>query len=117
MTRDGAGGRRSRPWPWAWRFSWRCWRRGFEPQPATTNGISQMLARRCRDAGIETFRAHALRHSKVRRSRRLVGLELASQLVGHSSLAVTQNYANIDEDELAVAATETGIKRDLWRGW
>lgn len=90
------------------------WRRGAEPQPANTNGISQMIARHCRAAGVEPFRAHALRHSKVRRSRRLVGLELTSQLVGHSSLAVTQNYANIDEDELTRAATETGIQRDFW---
>jgi integrase len=80
-----------------------------------TSGISQTLVRRSKEAGIRPFRAHALRHAKVKRSRRLVGLEITSQLIDHSTLDMTRHYANIDEDELAEATIKTGIQYDLWK--
>lgn len=90
------------------------WKLGHKPKAAKTNGISQMLVRRCNQAGVEPFRAHALRHAKVRRSRRVIGIELTAKLLGHSSLAVTQGYANVDDDELSQAAIATGLKFDPW---
>lgn len=84
------------------------------PAPLTSNGISQILARRCTEVGTAVFRAHALRHGKVRRARRLVGLEMASLLLDHSSVEMTANYANVEDDEVDEAVRRTGIQGDLW---
>lgn len=84
------------------------------PAPLTSNGISQILARRCREAGVAVFRSHSLRHAKVRRARKLVGLEMASLLIDHSSVEMTRNYANVEDDEVSEAVRLTGIQFDLW---
>lgn len=84
------------------------WRRGYKPAKLVTSSLSQMLARRCQQAGVHPFRSHAVRHAKVIRSRRLVGLELASRLVDHSSIATTRSYDYIEDDELMAAAILTG---------
>lgn len=84
------------------------------PAPLTSNGVSQILARRCREADTAVFRAHALRHAKVRRSRRLVGLEMASVLLDHSTVEMTANYANVEDGEVIEAVNRTGIQGDLW---
>lgn len=84
------------------------------PAPLTSNGISQILARRCNEAGTAVFRSHSLRHAKVRRARRLVGLEMASLLIDHSSVEMTRNYAGVEDDEITTAVNETGIKGDIW---
>lgn len=85
------------------------------PAPLQSNGVSQMLARRCKEAGVTAFRSHSLRHAKVRRSRRLVGLEMASLLIDHSSVEMTRSYANIEEAEIATAVTQTGLQFDMWQ--
>lgn len=90
------------------------WRQGGHPDQATTDGISKMIARRCKQTEVKAFRAHSLRHAKVKRSRQLVGIELASQLIDHSEIATTYGYANIDDCELHEAVIKTGIKRDIW---
>lgn len=82
--------------------------------PLTSNGLSQILVRRCNEAGVPVFRSHALRHAKVRRARRLVGLEIASLLIDHSSVEMTRNYANVDDGELSEAVVKTGLQRDIW---
>lgn len=82
--------------------------------PLKSNGVSQMLARRCKEAGVGVFRSHSLRHAKVRRSRRLVGLEMASLLIDHSSVEMTRHYANVEDEEIATAVTQTGIQGDIW---
>lgn len=91
------------------------WAKSHPHAKIKTNGISQMLVRRCQEIEIRPFRAHALRHAKVRRSRRIVGLEITSQLVDHSHIDTTRGYANIDDDELAAAAIKTGIQYDIWK--
>jgi len=84
------------------------------PAALSSNGISQILARRCNEAGTAVFRSHALRHAKVRRSRKLVGLEMASLLIDHSSVEMTRNYAGIEDDEVSEAVRLTGVRFDLW---
>lgn len=101
-----------RPYSCTW-FFW-SWRRGFEPKKLTTNGLGQMLVRRCRQAGVPPFRAHAMRHAKVIRSRKTVGLEIASKLIDHSSIQTTREYDYIDDQELKAAAIRTGLNIDLW---
>ena len=91
------------------------WGNGHKHERFLTNGISSMLVRRCEQAGIPPFRSHALRHAKVKRSRKKVGLEMASLLVDHSDLDTTKGYANIDEDEITEAAIKTGLQYDLWK--
>ena len=44
----------------------------------------------------------------------LVGLEVASLLIDHSSVEMTRNYANVDNDELAEAVVKTGLQADIW---
>ncbi len=84
------------------------------PAPLTSNGLSQILVRRCKEVDVPVFRCHALRHAKVRRARQLVGLEVASLLVDHSSVEMTRNYANVDDGELAEAVVKTGLQTDIW---
>lgn len=90
------------------------WRPDGVPAPMSTQGISLMLARQCDRAGVARFRAHALRHAKIRRGKGAVGLETTSRLVGHGSAVVTAGYASAGEDELNAAALATGLTRRLW---
>jgi integrase len=62
-----------------------------------------MLLRRCKQSQIRPFRAHSLRHAKTKRSRKLIGIELASYLIGHADLDTTIGYDHIDDDELIEA--------------
>ena len=84
------------------------------PAPFDPHGISSMLMRRGKAAGIRPFRANALRHAKVRRSRQIVGLEITSRLIDHSTIGITQGYDYIDEIELSKAARDTGLISDIW---
>lgn len=90
------------------------WKPGHLPVPMTTQTISRMLARRCERAGVSPFRAHALRHAKVKRGVDAVGLEATSRLIGHSSAVITAGYAIADERELNNAALATGLHVRLW---
>jgi len=76
--------------------------------------LSGIIARRCRQAGVEPFRAHALRHAKVERGVTAVGMEVTSRLVGHSSTAVTAGYFGLGESALSDAAAKTGLAYRLW---
>ncbi len=90
------------------------WRPGGLPAPMSTNTISRMLARHCDRAGVPRFRAHALRHAKVRRGRAAVGLETISRLIGHGSAEMTAAYGLGDDDDLCAAALATGLAGRLW---
>lgn len=93
------------------------WGRGHYTNQMLPNGISHMLVRRCKEAGLEKpFRTHALRHAKIKRSRTLVGIEMASLLVDHSSIETTMRYDGVDEANLIDAAAKTGLKFNIWDG-
>lgn len=89
------------------------WRTG-EVDLLKPHSISYMCLRRAKGAGVSPFRANSLRHAKVKRSRQLVGLEMASLLVDHSDLNTTWGYANFDGVELAEAVSATGLLFDFW---
>ncbi|MBK7920136.1 MAG: tyrosine-type recombinase/integrase [Chloroflexi bacterium] len=95
-----------RPFSMTWAFC--SWRRGGEPEKLSAPALGQMLARRCHQAGIRPFRPHSMRHAKVIRSRKLVGLELASRLADHANIQTTRAYDFIDDGEVGVAARLTG---------
>lgn len=86
-----------------------------DPTPiADRTTISQMIARRCKQAGVAPFRAHALRHAKVKRGKGSVGAEVVGRLVGHSSALITADYGQMTEEELGAAAVATGLSYKLW---
>ena len=76
--------------------------------------LSQIVARRCRQARVASFRAHALRHAKVERGVNAVGLEVTSRLLGHSSTQVTAGYYGRTDGQLSDAAAKTGLGYRLW---
>lgn len=91
------------------------WRQRQSPEPLTTNGISHMLVRRCHESHVvPPFRAHALRHSKIQRTRRMVGLETACILIDHANPATTFGYANVALDEITEAVIKTGWQSPLF---
>lgn len=85
------------------------WRRGSKPEKLKSNTISNMLVRRCAVHGLRPFRTHSLRHAKTRRSRKLVGIELTSFLIGHADYDTTVGYDYIDDEELIDAVKKTGL--------
>lgn len=90
------------------------WGRGRPVGPLSTSTLSRMLSRHCDRAGVARFRAHALRHAKVKRAKAAAGLEVASRLIGHGSTAVTSAYGRGDDDDLTAAALATGLTGRLW---
>lgn len=94
------------------------WRGGElpQPRPMLTNTFSQAIARRCQQAGVSSvFRSHAVRHTKITRSEVLVGIEVTSRLIGHSSLRVTRSYVDAQEKRLIEAAAKTGLQYGLFQ--
>lgn len=77
------------------------------------HSISCMCVRHSKKFG-DPFRANALRHAKIKRTRKIAGLEIASLLVDHSDLNTTWGYANFEDNELAEAATASGLLIDIW---
>lgn len=90
------------------------WGRGRPVAPLSTSTLSRMLSRHCDRAGVARFRAHALRHAKVKRAKAAAGLEVASRLIGHGSTLVTAAYGRGDDDDLTAAALATGLVARLW---
>ncbi|CUS05426.2 protein of unknown function [Candidatus Promineifilum breve] len=90
------------------------WKIGRPPTPMSTQTISKTIARRCKRAAVAPFRAHALRHAKIRRGVDAVGLEATSRLIGHGSAVITAAYAVAGERELNDAALATGLHGRLW---
>jgi len=101
-----------RPFNLTWVFC--SWRRGGEPEKLSTPALGQMLARRCRQMGIQPFRPHSMRHAKVIRSRKIVGLEITSKLIDHANIQTTRAYDYIDQSEMGTAAEMTGYTGRLW---
>ena len=91
------------------------WSRRHKHDQLLSNGISQIIYRRCQQFNIPPFRANALRHAKIKRGRKAIGIELTSKLMGHSSITMTRQYDFIDDDEIAHAARESGLQTDIWR--
>jgi integrase len=66
------------------------------------------ISRGCRKAGVPTWGANRLRHNAATRLRREYGLDVARVILGHSSPAVTEVYAEVDREKAARIMREIG---------
>lgn len=78
----------------------------------TSQDVSHILVRRCDQAGVKTFRSHALRHGKAKRAKQYGGVEVAMALLDHNNITSTLFYTLDDDRQLNEAALKTGQKRD-----
>jgi site-specific recombinase XerC len=83
------------------------------PTPITGRAVSQVVARHAARAGLETVRAHRLRHSAARAVLSAGGsLTEVGELLGHSNGQVTMAYASFDLPSLAVLARPWPVEVD-----
>jgi len=71
----------------------------------TPEQLSVRFIRACRDAGVDDFSLHDLRHTFTSQLR-MAGADLhdLQKLLGHSDLRMTTRYAHLSPDHLAAAA-------------
>ena len=82
-------------------------RRGFGLLfPDVTPGqVTVAFVRACKDAGVEDFSSHDLRHTYASQLRMAGGdLHDLQKLLGHSDPRMTSRYAHLSDDHLATAA-------------
>lgn len=69
--------------------------------PIVYDGLKELLRRRCKQAGIKTYRAHAFRHGCAAHIIQRGGdISLIKDLLGHSELTTTQIYLRFDVGRL-----------------
>ena len=66
------------------------------------------IRRGCELANVEPWSPHRLRHSAATRIRKEFGIEAARVILGHRSAAVTEIYAEIDQDKALEVVAEAG---------
>ncbi|MAM60359.1 tyrosine-type recombinase/integrase [Maritimibacter sp. UBA3975] len=84
-----------------------------QPHPINPSGGHIWMKWRdaVRDAGIEDFRFHDLRHTFATRMLRQTGnLKLVSRLLGHKSLETTMRYAHVLDDDLEQALSAYAVR-------
>ncbi len=71
-------------------------------------GGKHSIRKACEKAGIEPWAPNRIRHSYATSARKAYGLEIASVLLGHSEIGITQVYAEQDFDAAIDAARKLG---------
>jgi integrase len=72
------------------------------------NGWARRWYQALKDAGVEDFRFHDLRHTSATRIVRSTGnLKIAQRLLGHTDIATTSRYAHVNEDDVRAAMKKT----------
>jgi integrase len=66
------------------------------------------IARACRRAGVPSWGPNRLRHNAATRLRREYGLDVARVILGHTSPAVTEVYAEVDRAKALAVMGEIG---------
>lgn len=75
-----------------------------ERYPYSVGGWARKWAKAKKDAGIEDFRFHDLRHTAATRVTRAVGnLKVAQRLLDHSTIATTARYSHASDADVARA--------------
>lgn len=73
----------------------------------TVGTYRQAVERGCLKAGVSWF-PHQLRHSRATEIRRTFGLDAARATLGHRSPAITETYAELDEQKAVEVAAKLG---------
>jgi integrase len=81
--------------------------------PYTPDGVSSFFRKLCDDAeghaNIDDFHLHDLRHDFATQVRRGgAGLDVVAKLLGHSSLAMSQRYAHLGDEQLHASVAKLG---------
>lgn len=87
-------------------------RRKGERYPFTIQGWQRKWRKALKDAGVEDFRFHDLRHTSATRIMRATGnIKAASKLLGHTDIRTTSRYAHVGMDDLRelMAGTQSRI--------
>ena len=66
------------------------------------------IARACKKAGVEPWFPHQLRHTAATEIRRDFGLDAARAVLGHRSVIVTNDYAELDLQKAVTVAQAMG---------
>ena len=74
----------------------------------TPNSLRQAIVNACDRAGVPAWHPNQLRHNAATALRREFGLDTARAVLGHSSSAVTEVYAEIDQAKAAGAMERIG---------
>src|SRR5262249_703248 len=74
----------------------------------TPESYRRSIANASKRAGVEPWPPHQLRHSAATRLRRDFGLDVTRAILGHSSPAVTEVYAELDMAKAAEAMERVG---------
>jgi integrase len=72
------------------------------------NGYRRAIARACKVAEVESWHPHRLRHTAATDIRRQFGLEAAQHVLGHSTTAMTEIYAEKNQEIARAVAAKIG---------
>jgi len=73
-------------------------------EPYTCDGVRCLFRRAVKDAGLDDFRFHDLRHTTATRLRRGgAGLDTVADVLGHSTLTMARRYAHLGSADLRAA--------------
>ncbi len=72
------------------------------------NSYRRAITKGCKKANVPNWHPHQLRHNAATRLRKEFGLDTARAVLGHSSTAVTEIYAELDRDKAAEAMARVG---------
>src|SRR5262249_20791368 len=73
-----------------------------------TASYRRAIAYGCKKAGVPRWHPHQLRHNAATKVRKEFGLDVARAVLGHSSPAVTEVYAELDSAKAAEAMEKVG---------
>lgn len=73
-----------------------------------THSYHQAITRACKKASVERWYPHQLRHTAATEIRREFGLDAARAVLGHKSVVITDEYAQLDLDKAVNVAKAMG---------
>jgi len=74
----------------------------------TTASYGRAIRNACKRVKVATWGPHRLRHNAATFLRREYGLDVASVILGHSSLAITQTYAELNDKKAREVIAKVG---------
>lgn len=79
----------------------------------TSSGFRRVFANALKQAGIDDFRPHDLRHTFATRLTRATGnLKLAQKALDHADISTTAKYAHVQDEEVVAARASVTVSRN-----